>query len=145
MKRFLAVGLLGAFSLGCGPAGTPMPDETITYRTGAETVAGVEWSYAIVCDQASGDLLYVAVVYGRGVLAEKEPSRGAVPVDDKAVTVPSADGSLFVIDSSLNCHRAPLAPQEVKELVREQAAGTLYAGASWWRLQPFLRLYEADE
>jgi hypothetical protein len=145
MRAFFAVALCGAVSLGCGPAETAPPDATIDFRTGSDRAGAVEWSYAFVADKESGNLLYAAVVYGRGVLADKQPSREAVHVDEKAVAIPSADGSLFVIDSSLNCHRAPLVPEEVAELAREQAAGSLYAGGTWARLKPFLRLYQTDE
>lgn len=142
---FVALVVGVAFCAGCRPSATPPPDATVIYVTGSDKAAGVEWSYAFVSDKASGNLLYAAVVYGRSVLAGQRPSRDAVPVDGKIVAIPSTDGSLFVIDSTLNCHRAPMTPEAVRELVREKAAGTLYAGAVWARLQPFLRLYQSSE
>ena len=123
----------------------PSSDPSILYSTGSDTFAGVEWSYVLVADKATGNLRYIAVVYGRGILAGIQPSRNSVPVDGKMVAAPSTDGSLFVIDSTLNCHRGPLTPLEATELGRELKTGMVYGGAMWRKVQPFLRLYQTSE
>ena len=74
-----------ACCLGCRRASAPSSDPSILYSTGSDTVAGVEWSYALVADKATGKLRYIAVVYGRGILAGIQPSRNSVPVDGKMV------------------------------------------------------------
>ncbi len=97
----LVVGV--AFCAGCRPSATPPPDATVLYATGSDKAAGVEWSYAFVSDKASGNLLYAAFAHGRAVLAGQRPRGTPCPWTAKWYAMPSTDGSLFVIDSTLNC------------------------------------------
>jgi hypothetical protein len=130
---------------GCARTPEPRPEAPVAARTGAESAGAVPWSYAIVSDEASGEMLYTVIMYGRNALADVQPRRTAVPIDGVLVSIPSAEGALYVVDSSLTCHQAPLTRAEVKGFVLQQQKGSLRTSAVWKKLQPLLQMYKASD